>query len=147
MCCKIYREIKLLSLRKVYNEIVITWRSPNVTKSAINRSERTLTDIYVQRAYILVNELNTKTRTPENIPPKRREVVISRDGIWKIFIYYLRYYYQIPLYVMLLPLLTQVWLYFSSLLFFTVSFCIFFPAHETIYTIRVSVVFDFYYRT
>ena len=48
---------------------------------------------------------------------------------------------------MLLPLLTQVWLYFSSLLFFTVSFCIFFPVHETIYTIRVSVVFDFYYRT
>ena len=48
---------------------------------------------------------------------------------------------------MLLPVLTQVWLYFLSLLFFTVSFCIFFPVHETIYTIRVSVVFDFYYRT
>ena len=53
------REIKLLSLRKVYNEIVIAWRSPNVTKSAINRSERTLNDIYVQRAFILVNVLNT----------------------------------------------------------------------------------------
>ena len=42
---------------------------------------------------------------------------------------------------MLLPLLTQVWLYFSSLLFFIVSFCIFFSCTRNyIYYTSVSCV-------